>query len=36
MAVAALGGALAQGRIAGSAMEGISRNPQAQKTCLYP
>lgn len=31
MAVAALGGALAQGRIAGSAMEGISRNPQAQK-----
>ena len=30
MGVAALGGALAQGKIGASAMEGIARNPQAQ------
>ena len=31
IAVAAVGGALGQGKIAASAMEGLSRNPQAQK-----
>ncbi len=29
--IAALGGALAQGRIGATAMEGIARNPQAQQ-----
>lgn len=31
IAVAAVGGALGQGRIGASAMEGLARNPQAQK-----
>ncbi|MCB0410816.1 MAG: ATP synthase F0 subunit C [Flavobacteriales bacterium] len=30
--MAALGGALAQGKIGSSAMDGIARNPQAQKS----
>ena len=36
IAVGALGGALAQGRLAASAMEGISRNPQAAKSMFVP
>ena len=34
--VAALGGALAQGKVGSSAMEGIARNPQAQKEMFVP
>ena len=34
--VGALGGALAQGRLAASAMEGIARNPQAAKSMFVP
>lgn len=34
--VAALGGALAQGRMGSSAMEGIARNPQASKEMFVP
>ena len=36
IAVAALGGALGQGRVGASAMEGIARNPQAQKIMFIP
>lgn len=34
--IAALGGALGQARIGGNAMEGIARNPQAQKDMFVP
>ena len=34
--LAALGGALGQARVGGSAMEGIARNPQAQKEMFVP
>ncbi len=34
--LAALGGALAQAKIGGSAMEGIARNPKAQKEMFVP
>jgi F-type H+-transporting ATPase subunit c len=34
--IAALGGALGQGRIGASAMEGIARNPQAAKAMFVP
>ena len=34
--VAALGGALGQGKIGAAAMDGIARNPQAQKTMFVP
>ncbi len=34
--IAALGGALGQGRIGASAMDGIARNPQAYKTMFVP
>ena len=33
---AALGGALGQGKIGAAAMDGIARNPQAQKTMFVP
>lgn len=36
IAVGALGGALAQGRVAASAMDGIARNPQASKSMFVP
>ena len=36
IAVGALGGALAQGKLASSAMEGIARNPQATKSMFVP
>ena len=36
IAVGALGGALGQGRLAASAMEGIARNPQASKAMFVP
>jgi F-type H+-transporting ATPase subunit c len=36
ISVAALGGALAQGRVGATAMEGIARNPQAQKAMFVP
>ena len=36
ISLGALGGALAQGRVAASAMEGIARNPQAGKTMFVP
>lgn len=36
IAIGALGGALAQGRLASSAMEGIARNPQATKAMFVP
>lgn len=36
LCLAAFAGALAQGRIAAAAMEGISRNPQAQKNMFVP
>jgi len=36
IAVGALGGALGQGKLAASAMEGIARNPQAGKTMFVP
>lgn len=34
--IAALGGALGQGRIGGAAMDGIARNPQAAKDMFIP
>ncbi len=34
--IAAVGGALGQGRIGASAMDGIARNPQAYKTMFVP
>lgn len=34
--LAALGGALAQGKIGSTAMDGIARNPQAQKSMFVP
>lgn len=34
--VAALGGTLGQGRIGAAAMDGIARNPQAQKNMFVP
>jgi F-type H+-transporting ATPase subunit c len=34
--VAALGGALGQGRIGATAMDGIARNPQAAKAMFVP
>ena len=34
--IAALGGALGQGKIGAAAMDGIARNPQAQKTMFVP
>jgi len=36
IAVAALGGALGQGKIGGSAVEGIARNPKASKEMFVP
>ena len=33
---AALGGALGQGKIGAAAMDGIARNPQAQKSMFVP
>ncbi len=36
IALASLGGALGQSRVGASAMEGIARNPQAQKIMLTP
>ncbi len=36
IAIAALGGALGQGKVGAAAMEGIARNPQAQKTMFIP
>lgn len=33
---AAFGGAIAQGKIGASAMEGIARNPEAQKSMFVP
>lgn len=34
--IAALGGALAQGKIGSAAMDGIARNPQADKAMFTP
>ena len=36
IAIAALGGALGQGRVGAAAMEGVARNPQAQKIMFIP
>lgn len=36
IAVAALGGAIGQGRVAAAAMEGISRNPEAASKVMTP
>ena len=36
ISLGALGGALGQGRVAASAMEGIARNPQASKSMFVP
>ena len=36
ISLGALGGALGQGRVAASAMEGIARNPQAGKSMFVP
>ena len=36
ISLGALGGALGQGRVAASAMEGIARNPQATKSMFVP
>ncbi len=36
IAIAAFGGALGQGRVGAAAMEGIARNPQAQKIMFIP
>ena len=36
IALAAFGGALAQSRVGAAAMEGIARNPQAQKLMFIP
>ena len=36
IAIGALGGALGQGKLAATAMEGIARNPQAGKAMFVP
>jgi len=36
ISLGAIGGALAQGKVASSAMEGIARNPQAGKSMFVP
>lgn len=36
LGIAALGGALAQGKIGAAAMDGIARNPQAQANIFTP
>ena len=36
IAIAAFGGALGQGRVGAAAMEGVARNPQAQKIMFIP
>lgn len=36
ISLGALGGALGQGKVAASAMEGIARNPQASKSMFVP
>ena len=36
ISIGALGGALGQGRLAATAMEGIARNPQAGKAMFVP
>ncbi len=36
IAIAAFGGALGQGRVGAATMEGIARNPQAQKIMFIP
>lgn len=36
ISLGALGGALGQGKVAASAMEGIARNPQAGKSMFVP
>ena len=36
IAIAAFGGAVGQGRVGAAAMEGIARNPQAQKIMFIP
>ena len=36
LGIAAIGGTLAQGKIVSSAMDGISRNPQAQSEMFIP
>ncbi len=36
LAIAVIGGALAQGKIGAAAMEGIARNPNAQKNMFTP
>ena len=36
ISIGALGGALGQGKVAASAMEGIARNPQAGKSMFVP
>ena len=36
ISIAALGGALGQGRVGAAAMEGVARNPQAQKVMFIP
>ncbi len=36
ISIAALGGALGQGRVGAAAMEGVARNPQAQKIMFIP
>jgi len=36
ISLGALGGALAQGKVASSAMEGIARNPQAAQSMFVP
>ncbi len=36
IAIGALGGALGQGKLAATAMEGIARNPQAAKSMFVP
>ena len=36
IAIAAFGGALGQGKVGSAAMEGIARNPQAQKIMFIP
>lgn len=36
ISIAALGGALAQGKVGAAAMEGIARNPQARQAMFVP
>ena len=36
IAIAAFGGAIGQGRVGAAAMEGIARNPEAQKIMFIP